>query len=252
VSTSTDLGGTVYEVKRASKRLFFLWGPLAALLGAGGAYALNTPVPNVTLAGALFAATGVLLLCPLLPLPGHVLRFHERGLVETEPLMKPRVLPYEDVERLKWKIVQPEVGLTILAEISGAGRRIAFWVRLLSSGSSARVDLDRVRERIAQYIAARARPRIEANQPFAWGPDRGARARLRREGIAYRPMRFVGPGEEQVVPWTAPLELAFSNGTCHVLSAGREKPLFSLECDGPNFYPGLELFTSMAKGPPRG
>ncbi len=245
MNTMDGLGKLIYEVKTMPLRLGILCLLMAAVLGAGGVYFLNqTPAPSVTTSATLLALGGIALLAPL-GLPGQKLRFFEGGLTRTEPLASPLLMAHEAVERLTWSIIWPGLGLTITGRIVGAGHRFDFMVRLLDSSSPLRARLDAVREGIAQSVAARALQGIQSGRPFEWGSNRGPRARLQEDGLAFRATRFVGAAEERLVPWTAGLTCAIDRGVCHVHAAGEERQLFALACSEENFYPGLHVFTSL-------
>jgi len=244
MAASADLGRMVHQVKRMPMRLGIVCMLAAIILGGAGTYFLVATPPNVTAAGTLFALAALALLS-LLVLPGQVLRFHERGVVQTEPLAAPRVLPYDAVETLTWSIVWPGLGLTITGDLAGAGQKFEFMVRLLDSASPVRRDLDAVRDRIAMAVAAKALARIQSQQAFEWGSDEALRVRLQRDGLSYRPAKLIGAREEQRVPWTTPLTCVIDNGVCQVVTAGADRAIFAVACAERNFYPGLQVLASM-------
>jgi hypothetical protein len=245
MDSANGLGELIVERRNAAGVWFAVLWPAAALAGAGGALALSAAVPKVGLATALFAAVGIMLLAPLL-LPRRVLRFYERGLIEALPLQSDKPLRYEEIEHMTWALLKPAVGMTINAELRAAGRRIRFSARM-DTGGSHQQKLETARDHIARSVATSARRRIDANQPFAWGPKRAPSVRLQREGIAYRPIGFLGGGEEQIIPWSAPLQFVIREGGFAVFPAENNKAFFSFACGDANFYPGLLLLQSMGK-----
>jgi hypothetical protein len=245
MATTVDFGDRILERKSVAGVWFATLWPAAALLGGGGAVALNASASNVSLAATTFGIAGILLLLPLF-LPGRVLRFYERGLTEQLPLKALRPIPYEDVEHMKWRAARPAVGVAVNVELLAAGRRIDFHAHVDTGGRFHR-QLDSLRDHIARYVAARAQRQIRASQSFAWGQQRGASVRLRQEGIAYRPVGFLGAGDERLIPWGTPLDFAVRRGSFAAFPAGGTQALFSLACESPDFYPGFVLFTSMAQ-----
>lgn len=244
-AASTDFGQLILERKNGAKIWAALTWGLALILGTEGAFMLNASVPKVELAATLFAVAVVLMVAPFF-LPNRVLRFHERGLTERLPLRGVFPLRYEDLEHMKWRAVKPSVGVLVEAELLGAGRRITFSARM-DTGGRFQQNVEGLRDRIAPYVAARVRRQIQANQPFAWGSERGASVRLLRDGIAYRPVRFVGRGDEQLIPWTTPLDFAIRDGWLAVFPSAGTEALFTLACEAPDFYPGLLAFIAMGR-----
>lgn len=242
---STNLGELISERKAAGAIWFALLWPAAAIFGAAGALALNASVPYVTLAGILFAISAVLIFVPLL-LPGEVLRFHERGLTQRLPLKGVHVIPYGDIEHMQWRAVRPKVGVAISGELLSPERRIRFNAHV-DTGRRAHQQLDSVRNRIATYVAVRLQAKIAAGESLAWGSHRGAAVRLQPNGIAYRPVRFVGTGDEQLLPWSMPLNSAIRDGWCFVFNAGGKDALFSVACEGMDFYPGYLVFKALGQ-----
>jgi hypothetical protein len=220
----------------------FFWPP-AAVAGAIGAYALNAAVPNVTLAGTLFLAGPVLMALPFL-MPGRVLRFHERGLTDKRPLKGTQTIHYEEIEHMTWRQVKPSVGVHFEGWLAAAGRTLHLSAKV-DTGGPTQQKLETVRDLVAAYVGKRARRQIAAGQPFAWGRNRGTRVQLRQDGIAYHPVRFVGGGDEQVLAWTSDVTFAMDDGVFSLCAAGSKDVLFSLECDAPDFYPGLNVFGAM-------
>src|SRR5262245_19719502 len=111
MDSPNGFGDLIVERRNAAGVWFGILWPAAALAGAGGALALNAAVPKVGLAAALFATAGILLLAPLL-LPRRVLRFHDRGLIESLPLQSDKPLRYEEIEHMTWVSLKPAVGMT--------------------------------------------------------------------------------------------------------------------------------------------
>lgn len=244
MGSATDFGALILERKFSAMIWSVLWVG-AVLLGGWGALALNASVPDVSLAATLFVLALVLLVAPFL-LPGRVVRFYERGLTEKVPLKGVYSLRYEDVEHMTWRAVKPRVGVTVQAEFVAGGRRIRFDA-MMDTGGRLQQSLESLRDRIAPYVAARLERRVRANQPCPWGGSGGARVRLQRDGIAYRPERFLGPGDEQIVPWATPLTFVFRNGGFAVKPSGGQEALFALACEERDFYPGFLVFRAMGQ-----
>ncbi len=255
---STNFGPLIVERKTGATLWYVMSWAAAALTGGAGALALNASVPNIPLVETLFALTGVLILLPLL-LPGRVLSFHERGLTERLPTKDLYALAYEDVEHMKWREVSLRsatgtdsivpwslVGVVVEGELVAAGRTLRFGFRL-DTGGRTHQKVEETRDRIACYVAARARRQILANEPFPWGPARGARVSLRREGITYRPVGFLGAGDEQLVLWNTPLDFVIRRGKLAVLPRGGKDAIFAIACESPDFFPGFLVFTSMGQ-----
>jgi hypothetical protein len=235
-----EFGELLLERKRPAGVWFAIAWPIAALFGIGGTRVLDR---NATVAAILWAMAGLCLLVPLF-LPGRRLRFHATGLVDTAPLRAPFHLPYERLERMTWGAYRPQVGATVRATLVGGGRRIAFIDRV-DHGSRYHQSLDRVRDAIASQMAIRLHARLEAEETLAWGPPRSGSVQIARRGLSYRPIGFLGRGEERVVPWSTPIDYVFRNGFVTVLRSDTTEALFTLPCAAPDFYPCFLVFAAM-------
>jgi hypothetical protein len=235
-----DLGELLFEHKGGGVMWLVPLG-LVALAPAGIAIAeLSSDAPNVGRAAVSLGIVGVLLLLPLF-LRGQVVRFHARGWTERQPMREMRTVRYDEIEHMKWRQVKPRVGVFIGGELVGPRVKLTFG-RHVDTGGRVQHTLEDVRDRIASCVSARTLRQVEAGQPFAWGTSRGARVQLRHDGIVYRPIRFLGPGDDQLVPWTTPLSYAFADGFFAVATVADKKSLFTIRCDDPDFYPGFAAF----------
>ena len=68
---------------------------------------------------------------------------------------------------------------------------------------------------------------------------------IARGGLSYRPIGFLGKGEERVVPWSTPIDYVFRNGFLTVAQSRTAEALFTLPCAAPDFYPCFLVFASM-------
>ena len=235
-----EFGGLLLERKEPAGVWFAIGWPAAALLGAAGAYELDR---DVTAAAVLWAIAGLGILVPLF-LPGRKLRFHETGLVDTRPARAPFRLAYGDVERMTWGAYKPHVGATVRATLVGGGRRLDFTDRM-DTGGRYQQTLERVRDAIASHMAARLHARVQADEPLPWGSQRDGAVQIARRGLSYRPIGFLGRGEERVVPWSTPIDYVFRNGFLTVLQSSTAEALFTLPCAAPDFYPCFLVFATM-------
>jgi hypothetical protein len=240
--TSNDLGGKLFEYKVGEGRVIALAALPAALLGGGGAWALNAAPPKLDLAVGLFAAAALIFLASAFV--GRIRVFvHERGIVEEARFFGTRVFRDEEFEHMTWRAVKPAVGVGIAARLTTASSSFRVQ-RGVDTGGTMQRNLEALRDRIASRIAGRAQQNLSRGVSFAWGSDRGARVRLEPDGIRYRKVKFVGH-EDQFAAWTQPLEIGFLMGRCTVLADGKE--LFTLATAEPDFFPGLTLVTLLGK-----
>lgn len=235
-----ELGRLLLERKEPAGVWFAIGWPTAALLGGAGALVLDR---DVTIAAILWGAAGLCLLVPLF-LPGRRLRFHETGLVDTAPLRAPFRLAYRRLDRMTWGVYKPHVGATVRATLVGGGRTIAFTDRM-DAGGRYQQTLERVRDAIASEIALRLHARVQADEPLAWGGARDGAVQIARRGLSYRPLGFLGKGEERVVPWSTPIDYVFRNGFLTVAQSSTAEALFTLPCAAPDFYPCFLVFAAM-------
>lgn len=235
-----EFGGLLLERKEPAGVWFAIGWPVAALLGGAGALLLGR---DVTAAAILWAIAGLCVLVPLF-LPGRRLRFHETGLVDSAPLRAPFRLPYERVERMTWGAYKPHVGATVRATLVGGGRTLAFTDRM-DTGGRYQHSLERVRDAIASRMAIRLHARVQADEAVAWGAPGDGAVRIARRGLSYRPIGFLGKGEERVVPWSTPIDYVFRNGFLTVVQSRTAESLFTLPCAAPDFYPCFLVFAAM-------
>ena len=240
-----EFGALLLERKNAAGVWFAIGWPLAAVLGGVGALLLNQDAANVTVAAVLWAAAGLCLFVPIL-MPARRLRFHEAGLVDVAPLRAPARLPYARVERMDWEVFKPRVGVTLRARLVGGGRKIDFMVRM-DTGGRTEQTLERVRDAIASSMAPGLLARVQRDEPLPWGTARHGGVELRREGLAYRPVGFLGKGEQRFVPWSTPFEYVFRSGFLAVRRAGTTEALFTLPCTASDFFPCFLVFTHLGQ-----
>ena len=238
-----DLGELLFEYKEGAPIWLVLCG-LVGLAPAGLAISeLSSPVPNVDRAGICLILVLVLLVLPFL-LKGRVVRFHTRGLTQSEPMKEMRTLRYDEIEHMTWSAVKPSVGVFIRGELVARGGKVSL-SRKVDTGGKTQRALENVRDRIASSMSVPALRQIEAGQPFAWGKGSGPRVRLRHDGLVYRPIKFLGAGDDQIVPWTTPLDYAFADGFFAVATAADRKTLFTIACSEPDFHPGFVVFEAL-------
>lgn len=243
MTSQDDLGELLFEHKASAPIWLILCG-LVALAPAGVAIAeLSSAAANVDRAGLSLIVVLVLIGLPFL-LKGRVVRFHARGLTESQPMKETRTLRYDEIEHMKWRQVKPSVGMFIGGELFAPRVKVAFGRKVDTGGKSQRA-LEDVRDRIASYMSARALRVVQSGQPFAWGKAGGARVRLRHDGLVYRPIQFLGPGDDEIVPWTTPMTYAFADGFCAVVTGADKKCLFTIACAEPDFYPGFAAFETL-------
>lgn len=237
---TADFGALLLERKQAAGVWFAIGWPLAALLGVGGYLVLDR---DVTVAAVLWGLAGLCVFVPLV-LPARKTRFHETGLTVTTPLRAQFALPYDRIELMTWQSFKPSVGTTVRATLRGGGRRLDFMWRM-DTGGQRQQAVERVRDQIASRIAVGLHAVVRSGQPLAWGTKRDGSVRIGRDGLAYRPMGFLGAGEERLVPWATGFDYAFRNGFFSVFPSGATEALFTLACESPDFYPCFLVFSSM-------
>jgi hypothetical protein len=243
MDSDQDLGELVFQYKDGAPIWLILCGLVALVPGGLAISELSSPVPNVDRAGICLIMVLALIVLPFF-LKGRVVRFHTRGLTESQPMKETRNLRYDEIEHMTWSAVKPAVGVFIRGELIARGGKVAF-SRKVDTGGKVQRALEDVRDRITSSMSPVALRQIEAGQPFAWGKGSGPRVRLRHDGLVYRPVKFLGPGDDQIVPWTTPLDYAFADGFFAVATAADRKALFTIACSEPDFYPGFAAFEAL-------
>jgi hypothetical protein len=243
MANDDDLGELLFQHKEGAPIWLMIFGPIALIPGGLAIAELSSDAPNVERASFCLILVLALIVLPFL-LKGRVLRFHARGLTESLPMKAMRTLRYDEIEVMTWTAVKPSVGVFINAELAAPGGKVALGRKVDTGGKTERA-LEDVRNRIASAMGARVLRHLQDGLAFAWGKDKGARVQLRHDGFNYRPVQFLGAGDEQFVPWTTPLHYAFADGFFAVATEADRKALFTIACSEPNFYPGFEAFETL-------
>jgi hypothetical protein len=234
LTTDNDLGPLLGEVRRGTPAVG--WVLIAiALAMTGGCVWMAVEISPSALAGLLFpamiAGVGVWGL-------RHRRRVHAAG-IEVQDFFARRRMRFEEADTLVYRSVAMRMhgvptGSYVWAQLRSGPRKATFNLR--SEGQQAEV-FDELRARASEAIANRALPALRAGSPFAWGRA----AALSAEGLRYRPAGLLGRKPEQTVDYPG-LQYRFDAGSFSVLPTDANRPLFTMKCDEPNFYPGFALF----------
>jgi hypothetical protein len=230
----------LFEQRRGNAYISGAMALLGGLLTLYGSYYLATTYADqdngIDAGAVLLIPGGLMLLFGLWAFVNRV-RLYEQG-VEQRSFFGTCFLEYDRIETLGyaatrilisgieagtriWVTLRPERGRGIVFDLTVRGRSEPF---------------ERMRDQVANRIGARMAARVQQGESVAWTSF----AKLTPEGLRYRPSRLIGRGAELLFPYSRALHWQFANGTLSIFDGAAEKAFLSLECRGPNFYPGFE------------
>lgn len=99
-------------------------------------------------------------------------------------------------------------------------------------------DLAWLRDIVAQRIAETLARRLEEGEEIDWT----GRAKLSRQGVRVRGMRWAGQPREIALLFSEEFVSSLGAGFFRVYRPGEKTPLFEISRQGEDFYPGLLLF----------
>jgi len=221
----------------------------------------NKTIANITLALAvLFLASGLLLLFRggnylllaflLLFLGGPVsvyilfalrktFHFFQNGIIQ-EP--GHRVLFYDRCDSLMYdtnlQFINALYAFTrIRMDIQGSGTEMK--VRIQCYGNDAEVDQARVES--SMKISQRLYQKVATQGEIKWGKW----ARIAQHEVHYLSTPLLGSNVRFTMPFTQSISYSIDSGKFYLFRAGEANPLFEMDCNEENFYPGLFLLLKL-------
>jgi hypothetical protein len=172
----------------------------------------------------------------------HRVCLHEHG-VEVFGFVGSKRIRFDQTESLSYRSVGQSVngiptGTYVNALLEGAGRKVGFNLR---AGKAEAEPLEQFRSRISSEIANRNWSRLQNGEASRWGYC----ASLGHDGLRYRKSGFLGRKPEVLLDYRSGLRHAFGGGRFSIFPAQGDKPLLTMSCDEPNFFPGFVLFTRL-------
>jgi hypothetical protein len=103
-------------------------------------------------------------------------------------------------------------------------------------------ELEQAKLNISKTIADRLYLKVATEQEVAWGKF----VRISKDEIHYLSTGFLGGSVNLSFPFSQPLSYSIDSGKFYLFRAGEQQPLFTLDCDEENFYPGFFLMLRLA------
>jgi hypothetical protein len=103
-------------------------------------------------------------------------------------------------------------------------------------------ELEQAKLNISKTIADRLYLKVATGQAVAWGKV----ARISKDEIRYLSTRLLAETVNLSFPFSQPLSYSMDAGKFYLFSAGEQQPLFTMDCDEENFYPGFFLMLRLA------
>jgi|GEM_PF-6294705 len=234
---SDSLGRFLFS-RRTNRSLFkFIIATSAALL-ITGAFLLTlgsrTILPGLLLLflGGPVALYGIFAL-------RRVFRFHQNGLIQ-EPGHK--VLFYSRCESLVYDVnLQFINGIYAFTRIqmSLQGTSGSMSIKIQRYGNDA--ELEQARVEISTKIAERMYQKLAIQREVPWGKL----ARITAHEVNYLSSSLWKPNIRSTIPFTQPISYSMDSGKFYLFRAGEPVPLFEMDCDEENFYPGFFLLLKL-------
>ena len=98
-------------------------------------------------------------------------------------------------------------------------------------------ELEQAKLDIARRIADRLYLKVATQEEVAWGKF----VRISKDEIRYLSTRLLGGNVNLTFPFSQLLSYSMESGKFYLFPAGEQEPLFTMDCDEENFYPGFFL-----------
>jgi hypothetical protein len=73
----------------------------------------------------------------------------------------------------------------------------------------------------------------------------GKWARISQHEVHYLSAPILGPNVRVTLPFTVPISYSIDSGKFYLFRAGETTPVFEMDCNEENFYPGLYLLIKL-------
>ncbi|MCI0417147.1 hypothetical protein L0222_30625 [bacterium] len=98
-------------------------------------------------------------------------------------------------------------------------------------------ELEQAKLDISKQIADRLYLKVATQQDVPWGRF----ARISKDEVRYLSTSLLGGNFSMTFPFSKPLSYSFDSGKFYLFNAVDAQPLFTMDCDEENFYPGFFL-----------
>jgi hypothetical protein len=102
--------------------------------------------------------------------------------------------------------------------------------------------LEQAKLNISKKIADRLYLKVATQEDVPWGKF----VRISRDEIRYLSTSLLGGSVNLTFPFSQPLSYSMDSGKFYLFRAGEQHPLFTMDCDEENFYPGFFLMLRLA------
>jgi hypothetical protein len=103
-------------------------------------------------------------------------------------------------------------------------------------------ELEQTKLNLSKRIADRLYLKVATRQDLAWGKF----VRISKDEIRYLSTSLLGGNVSQTFSLSQPLSYSMDSGKFYLFRAGEHQPLFTMDCDEENFYPGFFLMLRLA------
>jgi hypothetical protein len=229
---STGMGRLLFERRRREVFVVTLVIALVAgLIGAGLFFSDEVEVVGIL----LLAAAGVALIVGWLV--GRIaFRCYERGLARGNGGGEVR-LSFEEIDELTYSAKRmfykgSYVGTQLVLTFRGAAKKIKYSARIQNED----VDIDAIRDQVAQGIAARMLQQLRSGRPVTWMND----VVLLPEGLQFRRSKLFGlaSGPVEVLLYGQIAGVGIAEGSMYLHNVAESQSVLSKPDSSPNFYPG--------------
>jgi hypothetical protein len=225
--------------RKADKFLFSLVSGISVLLMIIGIWMVIT---GAMLSGFLFLFLGGAVAAYAIYSMRHVFDFYQNGIIRRpghNVLFFNRCLS-----------IQYQVNLQYVNDVY-AFTRILMKIKMMPDGRSITIrtqrygndpELEQAKLKISKEIAERLYLKVKLGEEVEWGRS----VRLTKDELHYLSNQLLRSTVRTTVRLSIILSYAFEEGKFHLFRFSEEQPIFTMDCDEENFYPGFMLFLRLA------
>jgi hypothetical protein len=105
-------------------------------------------------------------------------------------------------------------------------------------------ELDGLRDHVSRVVGSHMLDRLHQDGEVLWT----ANATLTREGVRFRKAKFIGTGDEVLLPYSQISGINFATGVFQLFETGNVDPVLKITVSEMNFFPGF-MALSMIMAP---
>jgi hypothetical protein len=234
-NADSALGNFLYRRQTHKALRFFLMGLSIVLLGLSCWLFLQTP-PSLVAALCFLVLSVTCAAYPLIFLR-KVYDFYQNGIIQRPGY---RLFTYKNCDSIRYEsrmqYVNAVYGFTRLTmRLASSSPAAMIEIRTQCYGNDK--ELERTKTKLATQIADRMYAQVMSGTEVLWGPS----VKISKEEIHYVSTRLFGGTTRFTVRLTDSLAYTIESGKFRLHRGEENTPLFTIDCEEENFYPGFFL-----------